>query len=401
MLFYLFYSIFIICSTIYTVQNFGYIFTPRQVSTLIMFFLCLLKEKKLWVDKFWLLYCGFIIFFGLSCIIDGYELRFITRLVGDYFVAYVAYWSSRLVAKNKKLKYLFIPLFLSVGFNAIVSYSQLIGNDFLQPFLERFRLIADERYYYYYEREISLMGKVTFGIYSSPVVSGHMLMYVAVLSMIFQQRRINFFAIFLTLLLLIGSFATQERTGFYTAIAMILFLMYIKITLMNNSSKYFLIFLFIVGVLLFIPWFFNMLMEGESRYAEKGFDTTGRDVIYLESFNYFLDHPLLGGYYNYMESHTFPPHNVLLNSLVYSGVLGTFFIISIFVLQMKKIFSIIRNANKCNYGLLVISTAYISIILNGFTHNISIVNADINGWIIWGVINYSIYNRNKTSYLTT
>jgi len=174
------------------------------------------------------------------------------------------------------------------------------------------------------------MGKVTFGIYSSPVVSGHMLMYVAVLSMIFQQRRINFFAIFLTLLLLIGSFATQERTGFYTAIAMILFLMYIKITLMNNSSKYFLIFLFIVGVLLFIPWFFNMLMEGESRYAEKGFDTTGRDVIYLESFNYFLDHPLLGGYYNYMESHTFPPHNVLLNSLVYSGVLGTFFIISIF-----------------------------------------------------------------------
>ncbi len=401
MLFYLFYSIFIICSTIYTVQNFGYIFTPRQVSTLIMFFLCLLKEKKLWVDKFWLLYCGFIIFFGLSCIIDGYELRFITRLVGDYFVAYVAYWSSRLVAKNKKLKYLFIPLFLSVGFNAIVSYSQLIGNDFLQPFLERFRLIADERYYYYYEREISLMGKVTFGIYSSPVVSGHMLMYVAVLSMIFQQRRINFFAIFLTLLLLIGSFATQERTGFYTAIAMILFLMYIKITLMNNSSKYFLIFLFIVGVLLFIPWFFNMLMEGESRYAEKGFDTTGRDVIYLESFNYFLDHPLLGGYYNYMESHTFPPHNVLLNSLVYSGVLGTFFIISIFVLQMKKIFSIIRNANKCNYGLLVISTAYISIILNGFTHNISIVNADINGWIIWGVINYSIYYRNKTSYLTT
>jgi O-antigen ligase len=306
-----------------------------------------------------------------------------------------------LVAKNKKLKYLFIPLFLSVGFNAIVSYSQLIGNDFLQPFLERFRLIADERYYYYHEREISLMGKVTFGIYSSPVVSGHMLMYVAVLSMIFQQRRINFFAIFLTLLLLIGSFATQERTGFYTAIAMILFLMYIKITLMNNSSKYFLIFLFIVGVLLFIPWFFNMLMEGESRYAEKGFDTTGRDVIYLESFNYFLDHPLLGGYYNYMESHTFPPHNVLLNSLVYSGVLGTFFIISIFVLQMKKIFSIIRNANKCNYGLLVISTAYISIILNGFTHNISIVNADINGWIIWGVINYSIYYRNKKSYLTT
>jgi O-antigen ligase len=146
---------------------------------------------------------------------------------------------------------------------------------------------------------------------------------------------------------------------------------------------------FIVGVIIF-TYGFNFMMQSETLLkrllsaAGEG-DLSGRDVIWTKLFSLIENNPILGvgktGYAYFSQDifgNLISPHNVILEVLCYTGIVGLF----IYLFFLYRVFKAGLNSYKI-YGLLLpllLLFPIVGILLSGQILNVKI------GWVIFAYI---------------
>lgn len=388
-LFKIFYVLYVVATLFYSAIYVVGIITPKQLFAVVMFMVCVTTSSKIEFNRYWGFYFVFIFFFGLSSLFTGYVVDFLNQLIGQYFVAYVAFWSTKiLVCKYDGTRVLLNTLIVAGVLDAFITIFQAYGIGLGDNLLSILRLSNAQNYLDVHNVENrDFLEFVLPGMFSAGVYNGYYLMTVGLLSLYPQLRKINIFLLTPWLVMLFACFCTQQRGPLLIMVVLSVFVIYR--VLRTRTSTYFrfiVIFMFLIVVVYALEISYGLIMSGESRMAELGYDSTGRDYIYSFTWNYFLDHPIIGGYYYLTDNYGIAPHNLILNALIYGGILGGSALISLVVMQMRPIVGVlIKNNSTVSHTAFIVGVGYIAFTLNSFLHNKSIVTGDALLWMLWAV----------------
>lgn len=382
-----FYVFFLFCVSVLSTQFYLLPLTPRQLMAVIMFFVCIVEEKRFWLDKLFFIYLIFVFCFGLSSLVTGYFPEYLKRLIGDYFVAYVAIWAVKILVTKYKALNVFLSAFIIFGlFDGIVTLFQFLGISYLDAFLNRFQLISYNPYLDNYQGTgAAMLLNCAPGVFSHPVLNAHALVASTVLSSLIASKKNTLIGIIVTVFMLVCLFATQQRTAFAIGLLSLAYILYVS----AKRSKYRMIIIpsVIVVVIVGAIELYDFIMNGEFRFTELGLDSTGRDEIYKYCFDYIKNNPL-GGINEFVEITKMYPHNIVFNAFIFGGWVGGAFLLYIVFLQLWEIFKTIRKKNA-DMTEVIMAMAMLSLIVNGLTHNQSVVNGEVMTWTIWGAYFYS------------
>lgn len=388
MRFKLLYILAVFCWIAYPVQFlFNLPVTPRQLMAVVMFFACVVEEKKLyWIDKYFGIYLIYILFYFLSCCVEGFFAEGLKRIIGDFFVAYVAYWSTKIICIKYNSTHYLIYTLIGIGvFDAIITICQVLHITIFDGFLNAFQLIGYEKILEFGDRE--MMGLAIPGIMSSPVTNGHILLLSSILSLYLCREKFNVLGVACFVVIIVGSFFAQLRSSFFLAILLSVFVVYKIVVSKRTTTKIVLLIALLFGIWYGGSYLYNLVTTGTNRYADLGMEANGRDVIYKEAFNFILENPIFGFYNTFVNRYGMFPHNFFLNAYLHAGILGFIAVITLAVKQQFLSIKICFSKKEKNTVLTVIlASIIIGLFGNGITHNISLANGDVMTWLIWGAL---------------
>lgn len=377
------YILFVISSLLYGSFHILAFLTPRILMTIIMFFVCLFEDKKLYIDKYFGIYLVFISFFGFSAISGGHIGRYIQYLVGFYFTAYVGYWSTViLIRKYGGIRAFFSTLLYLGMVDAIVTISQAFNLNFFTPYLEMLHLSVDYDFLLSMGEEFDLNAVPINGIVQSPVFNGYVLMVMTLLSTSLLIKKVNISRILIFAIFFVSSFLVQQRGAFYINAVLSFFLLYRIFGITKSNKAFFLRLLLLFAVVMIIVNIGESVLVSNSRYSI-GFDDTGRSEITRGTIEFVRNNWLMGGVFDL----GFLPHNLFFNAIVFGGLFGGVAIYILLLLQFKKL---IPSAFSNNIVLIILSCAVIAFTMNSLLHNSSLITGDVLLWILWGafIANY-------------
>lgn len=372
------YSCFIISVLLYGSTPVLGSLTGRQLFTIIMLIQCLLKEKRIYWDKYLSLYICFYFFFGLSCSIVGTMEYFFHNLLGYFVVSYVLYYATRICLISYGHKLLTLTL-IGVGLlDSVVTILQYYNYSIVANAICTFlKFNMDDRVRIQMESANDILSGVSIpGIFLSPVENGLFLMICTIISITLIVNRLNsirriilFLVVYI--IFVFTSFVCQQRAPFAAGVFFSVCLLY-KIT----KGRYRII---MIAVSSCLAYFILSNMD-LGRFEDFG-DMGTRADIHNYSQNYINEHFFLGGIEDYRNRHVFSPHNLIYNAIIYSGIFGAVFV---FLLLFKQICLIGRNIwfNPTSLAA-VFGFIYLGCTFESWTHNVSIVTGTAIYWIIW------------------
>ena len=388
MRFRLLYILAVFCWIAYPVQFlFNLPVTPRQLMAVVMFLACCVEEKKpYWIDKYFSIYLIYILFYFISCVAEGFFEEGLRRMIGDFFVAYVAYWSTKIICIKYKSTHYLIYTLIAIGvFDAIITICQVAHITFFDDFLKTFQLIGYDKMNLLEDRE--LMGLAIPGIMSSPVTNGHILLLSSILSLYLCRDRFNVLGVVCFLVIIGGAFFAQLRSSFFLALLLSVFVVYKIVVSKRTTTKVVLLIALLLGVIYGGSYLYNIVTTGSNRYADMGMEANGRDVIYKVAFNYILENPIFGSYNAFVYHYGMYPHNFFLGAYLHAGIIGFIAVVTLAVKQQFLSIKICFSKKEKNTVLTVIlASIIIGLFGNGITHNISLANGDVMTWLIWGAL---------------
>ena len=370
-------------------------FTPRQMSAVAMMLVCFYTDRKLYTDKYWNLYWIFILFFGLSSYYTSYFDVFVYRFFGDFYVAFIACWATKiLIEKYNGQEYLLFSLLILGLFDAIITIGQVLRIPFAMIIPVLLNLDVYDQFYDLADSYYNLMQLAIPGIFRSAVDNGHFLSVVTIASLfLFDKNKIV--AIVCSSVMLIGSFMAQERAGFYLAVLLSAFILFHYLNTNKKGSKL-LYLLFAVAISFFIiPNLVDLLNESESRFSVLGYDLTGRQSIWSNTWNFYQDNFVFGGFFKCIQETQKYPHNIILSAMLSGGIIGGLVLLYLMLLQLLKVKTYLYNFKQQRFQTLILSMCFISTVGDSFFHNISLVNADVICLVTWTAFIYS-YEMEKT-----
>ena len=362
-------------------------FTLRHIATVLMWAVLILSNKAPKMDKYFSLYIVFVLFYLLSGVVTGYAGAAFKRVLGYYLVCYVAYFATRyLVQEFSRGVSVVLFAVLAIGFfDAFITYGQSRDMFVTNYLTSLIGLHPDEEFL-----EEQLAGRIDStsfipGLFGT-VSNGYYLMVTVLLSLAMQHKKWSIVGIAGTALSLLGVFLVQERSSLFLAVFLGAYLVYHLLKSKSTGTLRPLVIAIFLIVLLFVGnYAMERLMEGESRIAQVGMDSTGRDALWARSIAYIVQNPIFGGFDRLAETGVFP-HNVFLNAYVYGGLIGFVVIVYLLYIQFNLLWKIYKHANRESFVLLTFAVAYVAFTLNSMLHNASIVSGDVLLWILWGVI---------------
>ena len=353
-----------------------------------MFVACVVEgSKPRWYDKYFGIYLVYISFYFFSCCAEGYYVEGLKRVIGDFFVAFIAYWSTRIICiKYNSINALVYTLLVLGVFDAIITVCQVFHITFFDSFLNTFQLIGYEAVLDWTDRE--MMGLAIPGIMSSPVVNGHFLLLTSILSLYLCGKKFNVIGIVCFIIIVVGSYFAQLRTSFYLAVIFSVLTIFMIIVLGKKSTISFILLVLLFCCCIFWgPYLYKLITIGSSRYADLGMDANGRDVIYKVTFDFIMLHPILGHYNTFVNDYKMYPHNFFLNAYLHAGIVG---FLAIVVLAIKQIIISIKSlfirSRQYSKSIIIFASIFGGLFGNGITHNISLENGDVMIWLVWGAL---------------
>ncbi len=377
-----FYVIFLISIILYGSTYIGFI-SLRQLTTLIMFII-LLKERVVFeFDNIIKGYIVFLFFVFLSSLFEGMVSIFFKDLIAYHFVALVAYQATIvLITKYDAVKYLINTLICLGFFSSVLTILQYYGyiaitNQILDVLNVPTQVGDFERILDYNE---NLANYSLSGVFATSVPNGYYLSLSGVLALYPVAKSDNILKKVLLLVVWIfvflGSFCCQQRLSF-----LMLLLVSVFIFIKNKSNYGFMIYLILLLGVCWIVGNFDTIELG--RYAS--FEDQGRNRIYDSAKVYLKNNLLYGGIWGFREyAGGSSPHNLLLNSLAYSGVFGSIFMFYIIIVQMRTCLNLKELLSSSALSFILLG--YLVITANSLTHNMSIVTGEVIFWIMWGAI---------------
>lgn len=377
-----FYVIFIVSAILYGSTYVGFL-SLRQLATLIMI-IFLLKERVVFeFDRIIKCYLAFLFFVFLSSTFEGKITVFFKDLIAYHFVALVAYQATIvLIAKYNAVKYLITTLICLGFFSSLLTILQYYGygivtNQILDILYiplaneDLLRIMSDS--------SENLANHSLSGAFESPVTNGYYLLLSGVLALYPVARANNLLekVLFLAVWIIIfwGAFCCQQRLSF------VMFLVISFFIFINKREQ----FGFMISLMLLFGgyWLFsNFETIDLGRYAS--FEDQSRNHLFDAAKIYLKENLLYGGIWGFREYTGKSPHNLFLNSLLYSGIFGSIFMFFIIIHQIKDCLNIKELLSSSVLSFIMLG--YLAITINSFTHNMSIVTGNIIFWIMWGAI---------------
>lgn len=385
----IFFVLYVIATLFYSALHIAGIITPKQLFAVVMLIVCVTTSSRIEFNRYWGFYLGFIFFFGLSSLYTGYIVEFLNQLIGSFFVAYVSFWATKiLVCKYDGAQILLNTLIVAGVLDAFVTIFQAFGVDVGDRILSFLMLSNSQNYLDEYNVESSdFLELVVPGMFSSGVYNGYFLMTVGLLSLYPQFKKINIIIFFPWVVMLFACFCTQQRGPLAIMVILSVYVLYkILSTRTSQLLRFIVIPLFLIVVAYVLRLSYELILSGESRIAELGGDYTGRDYIYSFTLNYYLEHPIFGGYYYLTQNYGIAPHNLILNAFIYGGFFGGLALISLVVIQIRPIIQVlIKNNSVVNRTAFIVGIGYIAFTINSFLHNKSLATGDALLWMLWAV----------------
>lgn len=364
-------------------------FTPRQLLSIIMLVVCA-KNHCLIFDKVVKAYLVFVVLFIISSAMDGYLGDAISFSIGNYLICYAAYCATSLLySKERNINLLYYTI-IGIGlFNALVTLTQFMHINVFESLLASLRLdigssnLLDNSKY-------NLSGEDSFlfsipGIFPSAVTNGYFSAVAVIASLILSTKQKKIFAFMPWGILLLGCFATMQRTAFFGSVVLSFAFLYKYIKVNSKQSQFFSNIIIFIIVIIGIIVFQNFLVGSESRYNNV-LDMSSRANTYDKARSFMFDNMMFGGIYRFLENEGVHPHNLLYNAIIVSGIFGAICIAVILYehisitckFYFQKIYSY-----QC-LEILLPGLIIISLVGDSIFHNISIVYGDVEYWLFAG-----------------
>ena len=365
-------------------------------------FTVLIQQRQITIDKYFKLYIVFIVFFIVGDMSAGLLEPSFRRLMGFYFVSFVAYQATKvLIAKFDGQKWLAGTLLIIGIVDALVTVGYMYGLP-ISPVIRSFLYIdvQDELIEELMSRNLdSLDGYAVPGLLER-VTNGYFLCIMSVISFSVICRKVNFLNYLCWLVILFGLFCVQERTAFFVGTFFSVLIIFRNNLRQSTSLGKRLLFIFVVFVIIIyaLPLLIDTLVTEKSRYSMDASLSRERGKIIEMAIPYIFNNPFGGWDYYIRQGYPYP-HNLVINALLFGGWIGGIVII---YLILKQSYEILLSAYKKNYWIsysaYIWGIAYICYTLNSITHNLSIVYGDPTIWILWGAFisnKYLFWNEKK------
>lgn len=319
---------------------------------------------------------------------------FFKRLLSLYLVGIVGYYGIGYIATAKtKLRQIFATLVIIGFFNAIVSYLQYVGN----PIGVRIALIfssGESEYmqaYLMFSESAQNTKFVVPGIFGHGAINGYMNSALGILPLCYIYHRnfkLRLWGIVSFLVLIIGSYVTQERSGFGLLLIFSTYLFY-KST--NGRTKNIIIFILPIIVVFFYGYIVDYLSSNDfGRYSSLG-EFEDRNKLIIDATNFIQNNWVFGGEELYNSQGYVTPHNFFLHALIFSGIFGLIAISLLFFKMLKDSYIVLKQPmNKTSISIYVASALSIYL-LNGLFHSGSLITGDVLIWLLYGLLLQSIH----------
>lgn len=308
----------------------------------------------------------------------------LVSLLVKYWGCFLVFFYTNVYVKTlDDVKVVFNILILIVAFNSVVNLLQFAETPYGLYIYKFFNNVEQETFLDYMVNSGAEYGEVTSsiftGIFASPVMNGYILASLGLFCMYYlfnKSRLIVKVCSFLVLVsVCISIFVVQQRSAFYLFALSLLFISLL-------SRKRIILFLIILFSIFYTVSNFDLeLMMGRLF----NFEDSTRDAIYNSAYEYVKSNFLFGGRINFSREVGYSSHNIIFNSLIYSGVLGSICIFIILYIMLKNIFyTYLLALRRKNISIEVLCGMGCAIYnLISFTHNNSLVTGDYLIWLLY------------------
>lgn len=345
------------------------------------------------------IYIAFLIVMSMCLLINGEfsEYAFLEKILAYHLPCIVAFFAiSSKVDTYETIRHTIIVLFVILILDEIITVLQASGNSAawgvgitLSP-LDNINERADSH-------DGFLGYSVIPGLFGGVVKNAFYLASLSPLSLAFlgnNDHKISvIFVIGSLALSLYAIYVTQQRAAFYIfAISLMLFI-FISIV-----KKPFFIFAFFFVALLTFPYIDSYFQTINLGRLTDTYDT-GRNEIYQRAFEFIPDHIFIGGPESFLRIAGLPAHNLFIDGIISSGIIG---LVLLIIFTLKTLFKAFQSfyyflMGKCSIITFALSLAFLSCTLYGFTHNTSVLTGEPILFILWALLLKSI-GIEKRSY---
>ena len=358
-----------------------------QVTAILMLLTYFSMEKKLLVDKWLILYGLFVFCFFISAVLTGYESGFFkfvrSQLIGCYTLYLATYV---LIKRNISWNYLLYPLVIIGVVDTIATLCQANGIPVQNPLLNYF--VIDVEQEELLSSNLNILGLSVSGLYANPVFNGHNLLVfcIASLFLLFKDdKRLQYLGIIASTIILVGLFFCQQRGAFFISIAIWMFMVYRYISRRLNS-KFLTMLLFVVVLLFIASHIIGFLESSDSRLISDS--DSGREMLLRESINYYIKHPLSGGYAACIHLLGRPSHNLLVSAFLAGGLVGGIVLLS---LLWQLLILAIKNI-RAESVISPISFLFLGLLADSMVHNSGFVEGDPSTFLAMALLVYTLTN---------
>lgn len=346
------------------------------------------------------IYITFLIVMSICLLLNGEfsEYAFLKKILAYHLPCIIVFFAISLkINTYKAIRHTIIVLFVILIFDEIITVLQANGNStawgvgiMLSP-LDNINERADTL-------DGFLGYSVIPGLFGSVVKNAFYLASLAPLSLALLERKdckINIiFVITFLALSLYAIYITQQRAAFYVFVLSLV--LYLSISFVKRP---FYIFIFFVVVLLAFPYIDSHFQTINLGRLTDTYDT-GRNDIYQHAFEFIPDHILLGGPVSFLRIAGLPAHNLFIDGIISSGIIGLILLIIFTLRTLLKAFQSFYYfyKRKCSMVTFALSLAFLSCTLYGFTHNTSVLTGEPILFILWALLLKSINIDNNQSY---
>ena len=378
------YCIYLIISLFYEVIPLMGPITLRHILTIVMLFMCYI-EHGLKLDKFLKWYLVFLGFHAFVEVYTGFSAYIVNKILGTYLASIALYLATKIMVKKYNAGDLIIKVLVIAGVvNAFVAIGQFYGSRIAQIIPQRLHIYIKEEYLELYEKD-DLHGLYVGGL-MGPVASGYFLSATSILALYNKNNKISIYNWAAFAIIIFGLFLVQERAGLASGIfCTLLFIAIFTIHNRKSIKSQDLVKFFATIVVIYIASCFVSIKD--TRYFQLGLEDEERPRLAFNALKWVINNPLGGKNYYYSLGGGYP-HNFLVNSLLFGGVIGGTVIIGIVFSQLLKILKIglaylVRGMSSPL--LLSLGMAYLCYTINSFFHNYSLVTGGEIMFLLWGM----------------
>lgn len=343
-----------------------------QITTIVMFSVCFVIDKKLLSNKYLVMYFIFLFFYFISATITGFTDDFFKLCFSSLLISYTVYWATKILVTNySTLLPLIVPAVIAGVSDSIATITQALGIPINSPLFVL--LMQNTEATNVVVNTGDVLGTAVCGFFLNPVLNGHALLFFYLCSL-FAIRKVWYVAgIACATIILVGLFFCQQRSAFYLAVIITYFLFY-KVMQSSVKTKFIVFFVSIVSFSYLLPLIEEYTLSTGSRIMHT--DSSNRDVIWSQCIDFISENLMIGGYELFWTRSGYYPHNLILSSLLAGGLLGggvAIWLVFSMVINSIKSF---KYYDKSNPSLLISGCMLWVILADSFTHNTGIVEAD-------------------------